>query len=261
MLNSKNLLSYLLTLLLSFALTACPDDCETDDAGVDEETEEAGGASEECEDDSGVDGGNDTAGTDTDPGGAETGGTDGGAETGGTETAGDFSYVIIQDDSIDTNNDGTPGADICEVTVTCAGEDLSPSDYDSDMGTSEPCDGDNGDNCVCEGTEIVEPTCTSGNDRYDVNVVSDGFSCGEDNGVSPYMSLGKGGVAIFDYGQDLTGCTVTVEEAEGSDVEGYIVAVCNTGDINMGVELLAGEDCAAIQSASDGGSSSFVVGE
>ena len=132
MLNSKRLMAYLLTLLVSFAFIACDgDDCDetAGDAAGEEMSEEE--ADDSCAE--GGDAGGDPAGEV--PAGDE-GGTSAGEEGGvvAGDTAGDmagetpvvaYNFVVVQDQTEDVNDDGTPGVDVCEISVNCGDEELT----------------------------------------------------------------------------------------------------------------------------------------
>jgi hypothetical protein len=227
-------LTYLLALSLSFALTACgDDDCGEAEGGMTGGTAEA---DTDCEaggmmggatgGDTGGDAGGMTGGTTGGDAGGMTGGDTGGMTggdtggmTGGMTTA-PYTYLVIQDTSDDVNNDGTPGADVCEVTIECPMAAPAVSAAELNIGESELCDGSNGMNCIC--TEEMNATCSSGINRGDETVAYDGDATCEDN----YVSIGEEGQLVLAYDADLTGCTINIVEKSGNDSEGYIVAIC-----------------------------------
>jgi hypothetical protein len=220
--NMKNLLAYLLTLVVSVSLTACTDDCANDEGGA----ADCGGTDAGAGTTAGT-----TAGTDA--------GTDAGAGTTTEPTV--YNTVIIMDMSSDINNDGTPGADILEVDFSCE-SDIDVSELGGELG-SPVCDGSNGENCVCQ--ETVAPTCTSGIDRSDFNTAYDGD-------YETYVSLGIEGSIGFLFTGDVNGCTVTVHEKQGTNTESYAVFACP--------ETAEGpEDCIQVGEATDTEENSYTI--
>ena len=229
--NMKNLLAYLLTLVVSVSLTACPDDCATDEGGAEGGAAEGGAA--DC--------GGATAGAGTTAG--TPAGTDAGAgTTGGTVTEPTvYNMVVIMDMTTDINNDGTPGVDILEVDFTCE-SDVEVSSVDGELG-SPVCDGSNGDNCVCQ--ETVAPTCTSGIDRSD-------FNSAYDADEETYVSLGIEGSLGFIFTGDVNGCTVTVREKQGTNEESYAVFACPESAGSP-------DDCIQVGEATDTAEASYTI--
>jgi len=226
MLNSKTLLSYLLTLLVSVSMIACPDDCEEDggaEAGAEAEAGDEAGA-EEC---GGTDGG--ALGGDVAPGGDDIGGIDGGTDAGSEVPAGPvYTTIFVLDTSTFVDDDGTPGADVCEVTVSCDDDstvNTGTADVAADTGTSPACDGSNNDNCICR--DAVEGIC-GGTDRGDKNLSFDGMSCDTPDN---YTSVGMGGYLSYGFDGDLAGCTVSVEEnGDNGNDESYIIYACTSAE-------------------------------
>jgi hypothetical protein len=133
---------------------------------------------------------------------------------------GEYTYLIVRDTSVEINNRGTPGADLCEVSVDCPMDQLILLDATLNMGASELCTGQNRSNCLC--TQDINETCDTGINRIDEDLVSDGIDqCGDN-----YMSLGLAGQLVLSYNAPLIGCTIQVIESSGLDNEGYSVTVC-----------------------------------
>ena len=105
MLNSKTLLTYLLTLCVGFMMTACPDDeCESDEAGAEAGAEaEAEGGDDSCEE-AGTEGGEEGG----EEGGAE-GGEEGGAEGGEEVPVTTYEIVVDKDISTEINDEALRG--------------------------------------------------------------------------------------------------------------------------------------------------------
>ena len=183
-----------------------------------------------------------------------TGGAD--APVGGeAPPASTYNYVIILDTSTEINADGTPGADIGEVTVTCDGAAVSGAiDPASNTGDSAACDGSNGENCICPGNGFTEDVCGSGTNRGNTALTIDGTSSADD--AQNYASIGSGGKLVLVFADDLSGCDVVVDEVVGGDAESYEVYVCASAD--------EGGDCAnggaPIFAADMGGTASGSVG-
>ena len=192
----KNFLAYLLTVMVGLSLTACPDDECATDAGVEAGAEGGAAGGDECLE-----------------GGVE-GGVEGGAE------AVVYSVIVIQDNTDDINNDGTPGVDLCEIDIECADGAVTEAAGSLQSGSPE-CDGSNNDDCICR--EEVAGIC-GGTDRGDDSLIFDGIYCDEDG--DNYASVGIGGEYTLDTGVDLMGCDVTVHEKKGSNAESYLVYAC-----------------------------------
>lgn len=247
MLNSKTLLTYLLTLMVGFMMTACPDECDEETAGAEAGSEEemAAGAEDACADEGGEAAGGDVAGTPAEAG-----------TPAGGEPAVAYNQVVVVDTTTDINDDGTPGVDICEVDIACDGEAVGMIDnIAQSFGDSPSCNADNGDNCVCDGTEM-RGVCTSGTDRANKELTFDGdASCENDNwstvGISGYLAYESASFA------DCGSIDVTVTERDGNNDESYIVALCgDVADINIS-EMMFGDACAVIGSAETSGTSNF----
>jgi hypothetical protein len=231
MLNSKTLLSYLLTLLVSVSMIACPDDCEEDggaEAGAEAEAGDEAGA-EEC---GGTDGG--ALGGDETPLGGDVAGAEGGAEGGAEVPAGPvYTTIFVLDTSTFVDDDGTPGADVCEVTVTCGDDstvNTGTADVAADTGTSAACDGsNNGDSgCICRDAVSEGDVSCGGTDRGDKNLSFDGMSCDTPDN---YTSVGLGGYLSYGFDGDLAGCTVSVEEnGDNGNDESYTIYACTSAE-------------------------------
>jgi hypothetical protein len=247
MLNSKTLLTYLLTLMVGFMMTACPDECAEDTAGAEAGSEEeaAAGAEDACADEGGETAGGETAGGET-----------AGGDAAGAEPVVTYNQVVVVDTTTDINDDGTPGVDICEVDIACDGAPVGMiDDIKQDFGDSPSCNADNGDNCVCDGTEM-RGVCTSGTDRANKQLTFDNDASCEGNnyssvGISGYLSYVSSSFA------DCGTIDVTVTERDGNNDESYIVALC--GDIaNINInEMMFGDVCAVLGSAATSGTSNF----
>lgn len=257
MLNSRTLMTYLLTLLVGFMMTACPDDdCSEDGAGSEEET--AAGSEEEGESDDSCEEGGDIGGDSN--GIAGEAGSDGGSDGGEAGSSGGddmpataYNHVVVQDNTTDINTDGTPGVDICEVDVTCDGTSVDDASVVSSLG-SPVCNGSNDDNCVCDGA--VVGVCTSGKNRADESLIFDGdSSCEDDNwastGINGFFALEIDGLS------ECESVAVTVTERVGEQTESYVVALCDDVANFSFSEMMFGDSCMVIGSAGDGGMSSF----
>ena len=254
MLNSKTLMTYLLTLCVSFMMTACPDDeCDTETAGdemAEESAEEAGG-DDACEE-AGVMAGESAGET----AGGDEGGDEAGAEAGTEVEVTAYNFVVVQDTTEDINNDGTPGVDICEIDIVCGGDPVSSVNVDV-MPGSEACaaDGSNSENCICDGSHS-EAVCGSGTNRGNAEWLFDGdSSCEGDNwtsiGIDGYASLEVEGLA------DCASVDVTVTEKDGPNNESYIVALCDSAENLNYSAMMFGDSCAVIGSAETAGSNTF----
>ena len=249
MLNSKTLMTYLLTLMMSFTIVACDDECDSETAG-DEMAEDAeAGGDDACEE----------AGTEAGEAAGEAAGDEAGGEAGdeaGAEVeVAAFSSVVIQDITEDINDDGTPGVDICEISLTCDGTPISEVAIGVEPG-SDWCDGSNNDNCICPG-EAIEGIC-GGTDRGNSDwLFDDDDSCSGDN----WTSIGINGRIVVDA--EIEACDqidVSVAEKDdgaGMEVEGFIVALCSDTSALEYNELMFGDACVVIGSAENGGSNTW----
>jgi hypothetical protein len=254
MLNSKTLMTYLLTLLVGFMMTACPDDDCDESAG----DEAAAGSEEEGEEDDscaeGGDIGGDTAGEVAGDSGGDSGGDSAGDSAGDDMPATAYNHVVVLDNTTDINADGTPGVDICEVDVSCDGSPVADASVVSNLGSSPVCDGTNDVNCVCDG-EVVG-VCTSGKNRADESLVFDGdASCDGDNwastGINGYIALEVEGLS------ECASVDVTVNEKDGEQEESYVVALCDDVANFDFSEMMFGDSCVVIGSAAASGESTF----
>ena len=229
-LNRLNLVQLIaLYTLIACGLLACDEDlCDDSGAGGEDNaddyygtSEEGGEEFEECDE---SDTGGDTGDTTTDqdlPGNA-------------------YQYIVIVDNSLDFNEFGTPGADLCDVVVNC-GENVPVFDFQQEPGSSPVCSDSNPTLCICE--YQVAGIC-GGVDRHNPLAIENQLSCNGDdvNNQSPYYSLGLGGVLILDYDQDLSGCFVSVTERQGDDQEGYKVYACTEPNFSP----IKSDDCVAL---------------
>ena len=241
MLNSKTLMTYLLTLFVGLMMTACPDDdCDGEEAGDEAAASEEEAAGEDSCEEAGTE-----AGTEAD--------TE--ADTEVEVTA--YNIVVVQDTSTEINDQGTPGADICEIEIACDGIDIRTANISSIEDGSPTCDGSNRMECVCgDGDGSIEP-CGSGIDRGNVDWMFDGdASCDGDN----WTSLGMDGMVSIkpdtDAGEpalaDCASVAVTVTEKAGPQNESYIIALCdNAANLNYS-EMMFGDSCAILGSAETG---------
>lgn len=216
----KKLLVCALGLTVAFTVVACDvddeDGAECDDSGVCG----AGGA-----------------------GGA--GGAPGMGGMGGTPMGAEYKYVIIVDNSADENMQGTPGADICGVIAECDGVESTATSAEITVGQGLVCDG-----------STTEPPCESGTNRQDAAAARDrGDNCEPGSSPSDYASLGLSGELALGFATDLQGCSVTITELTGNDVEGYDVYVCQTAVLDAAT-CIGG---AVLQSADMGGAISVAV--
>ena len=219
--SNKNLLAYLLTLVVGLTMTACPDSDCGDDLGGTEVGGAAGGA-EDCEE------GGATGGAT----GGMTGGMTGG-DMGGAEEPVFNTLVVFDTTGVSDDDNGTPGADICEIDIECDGVTVSADDITVYLEISTPgCSETDDSACICDGERQDGPPSCGTTDRSDdisndTNdlVVYDGNLC--EDGNDPYVSLGSGGRVIIEVageGVDLRQCNVVVYEA-GSD-ESFGAEVC-----------------------------------
>jgi len=222
----KNLLAYLLTLVVGLTMTACPDsECDDDLLGGTEVGGALGGA-EDCEEGGAL--GGETGGAI----GGETGGMTGG-ETGGAEEPVYNTLVVFDTTGVSDDDNGTPGADICEIDIVCNGETVSADDITVYLELSTPgCSETDSSACICDGErQDGPPSCGTtdrsddiSNDSNDI-VVYDTNLC--EDGDDPYVSLGSGGRVIIEVAGedvDLRECEIAVYEA-GED-EAYGAEVC-----------------------------------
>lgn len=206
-------------LAMGFAVIGCDTDENCDDAGV-------------CTGDGGEGG----AGGEGDAGGI-------GGEGGGGAA---YDTIVIVDTSTDTNAAGTPGADICGVSVECEGTSINATAVSSDPGMSDDICGEG------------EPNCSA--DRGDSAAIEDdGSTCeAASSPDSDYMSLGMGGWVSANFGERaLNGCTITVVELVGGDEEGYDVYAC-MGDSD---DPANSTDCVMIGASSGGDFSGAIPAE
>ncbi len=164
----------------------------------------------------------------------------------------EYRYVIVADDSPETDTDGTAGSDVCGMVAVCDGESLTGLEATLTLGEGTVCDGN-----------TTEAPCQSGINRQEPGTALDtGDECDPannlDEGPSHYVSLGVTGQLAVDFGRDLQGCEVTVREPAGLDMEGYYVYVCESAEINNDTCLLMGN---SVAEALMGDDVSFVVPE
>jgi len=273
MLNSKTLMTYLLALFVGFTMVACDDDDCSDTAGAaagDEAEAEETEVDDSCVESgetagmmagevvagmlSGEEVGGNGAGEEVGGNGAgeEVGGNGAGEEVAGETPTSTYNFVIVQDKSEDINDDGTAGADICEVSITCDDTEVEDAVIGSDLGDSGICDGSNSDNCVCE-TE-VPVVCTSGIDRSDaLNAFNGDKNCGDD-----YVSIGMNGRLSFEV-EGLGECSsigVEVVEKEGPDNESFVVGLCESDDVDLS-EMIMGDSCTVLGESNGGEAANF----
>ncbi len=211
----KNLLIAVFGLTMSVAFVGCDTDEDCDDAGV-------------CTGDGGEGGAGGAGGA--------------GGEGGGGAAA--YDRIIVVDTSAEENMAGTPGSDICGISVECEGTSINASAESNEPGDGDICgDGDEG--------------CSA--DRGDSAAVEDdGSAC--DPASSPdsdYMSLGIGGWVSTSFGQDINGCTVSVVEHSGNDAESFTVYAC-MGDSD---DPANADTCTEVASSSGGNATGAVPAE
>lgn len=175
---------------------------------------------------------------------------DGGAGGEGGEGGGmmdpEYRYVVIVDDSMVENMNGTPGADICGIVADCGGTELT--------GVSAELIA--GDGLVCDGSTTEAP-CESGTDRGNEAAALDtGANCEAGSSPSDYVSLGVVGQIAVQFDQDLQGCNLNIIELVGPDMEPYDVYVCQSTVAEAETCLLMGS---VGSSGEDGGSVSIDV--
>ena len=227
MLNYKSLLSYLLVLAMSFAITAC-DDCDDEEGGAEAAGEEAkADAGEESEEE----GGEECPEAGTDGGSAEAGTAEAGTAEAGTEEA-SYNYLVLVDDGDMGDTVGTSGADIYGLAVSCD-DGAATLSYDSQSfgASAQGASCTAGTDCVC--TVAVEGNC-GGTNRGDTNNILSG-------GDDAYYSMGNGGYVIFSADKSLDSCSATWKE-KGDD-EDAVAYACTSKETNP---AMAGDECAQI---------------
>ncbi len=127
-----------------------------------------------------------------------------------------YRWLIVLDDSIDENQAGTAGADICGLSAACGADELVGVDAELVLGDGRVCDGVPGG--PCGDTRREDPRAA----------LDDGAMCEGGSSPSDYVSLGVTGSLAVDFGRDLRGCTVYLVELAGRDAEGYAVYLCET---------------------------------
>lgn len=212
----KNMMLFLICLISSISILACDDEICNEEGGEERDDyygsgeeggEEGGEEFEECAD-----------------------GEDEGSTGGSTSLDSQYNYLVLVDSSLDFNQFGTPGADICDVVVDC-GERLQFLEFESSQGDSPICSDRDPALCVCE-TEVAG--ICEGIDRVNPLNVENGLRCdgNDQNNQSPYYSLGMEGTLILDYDEDLSGCTVSTTERQGNDQESYILYACTESNFD-----------------------------
>ena len=125
---------------------------------------------------------------------------------------GTYPWLIIIDDSAEESMVGTPGADICGVSVVCGGVEHIPAEVDYLSGDGYVCDRE-------------EEGCSAS--RADPDAVLDsGELCEGASVPSDYLTLGFGGTVALRYDRSLRGCSIEVVELVGNQQEGYELWVC-----------------------------------
>ncbi len=151
-----------------------------------------------------------------------------------------FTVVYILDVTEEENTTGTPGVDVCGVSVTCDGNAFVGEAADLVAGAGEVC-------------QVGRPECSA--DRGDPNAaLDDGAACEAGSVPSDYVSIGVNGSLAVGFARDLRGCTVDiVENNQGATPEAYEVFICADLD---GADCLGG---ASLANAAQGGNLSFDV--
>ena len=202
MFNLKSLLSYLLVLAMSFAITAC-DDCDEEEGGAE--------AGEEAKADGGSEEGGSEGGEECPEGGESAGGDAGdgddggdGDGDGGDDDGGEVSYnYLVLVDNGNSDEVGTSGADVYGVSATCDDGAAALTFDSAGFGASSVCTA-TGQDCVCR--DAVEGMC-GGTDRGDTGNILGGSE-------DAYYSMGNGGHAILSSDKNLDGCSVAYMEVK-----------------------------------------------
>lgn len=116
-----------------------------------------------------------------------------------------FHYVIVVDESREENMAGTAGADFCGLLAVCGGASSAGvlAEVRRGIGT------------VCDGTHMNAP-CEAGVDRANPDaVLDDGTRCEPTSNPSDYASVGVGGQLSVQFGVDIVGCQIRIEELAG----------------------------------------------
>ena len=158
-----------------------------------------------------------------------------------------YSWLIIEDTSVDMNTAGAPGADICGVEFSCP--DALDGRRIEGYGVEAILEAGAGEHCI-EGETVNGEPCFA--DRDDARAALDApqMPCEADSAPSHYVALGLGGrlavrvdtnsASLGEHG--LLGCDVVVHERPGREREGYRVSVCADPD---GLDCLAPRPVAA----------------
>ena len=163
----------------------------------------------------------------------------------------EYNFVVVKDTSDDTNPDGTPGVDICDIAVTCDGEAVFQVEGIFIFRGSPVCDGSNNDNCLCR---YEVPGQCGGVDRSEeYRVFDENVSCENDD----WTSLGINGSIALNF--DIHSCTevnVTVTEKVSPEYESFIVALCRSADV-FASNTMSGDDCIELGGYTGGGVAEF----
>ena len=162
-----------------------------------------------------------------------------------------YTWVLVEDTSIEMNAFGAPGADICGVAFDCGGG-VRGVGVDAHLWA--------GDGEACRaGGEVNGEACFADRDDPLAAVGSPHDPCEADSSPSHYVALGLGGVLAVRVDTDdgdlptLEGCSVTIYERTRRDAESFQVSVCADAG---GVQCL---QPAPLAVSPDGGDVRFVV--
>lgn len=147
-----------------------------------------------------------------------------------------FDTLLLFDDGSMDDNIGTSGVDFCGASADCA----SAVSATLVLGGGTICRSE-GPGCVTDRTDAVA-------------ILDDGSSCETASVPSDFVSVGTDGMIAVGFDGDLRGCTVTVVEFAGANIEAWEAYVCDTGDVAIANCLNQDQP---VQSAANGGTVTF----
>jgi hypothetical protein len=210
-----------LFLTTSTIATGCDVEEETEDGGVGGEADGGGGEGGEGGEGGGGGGG----------GGGGVGGGAGGGEPCTIDD--DLNFVIIQDTTAANmvNDKGSPGVDICGITVECDGTELNASEATLTPGSGNFCKA----GMTVPTNEGGTESCSADRDDESAAIGASEAMCGiaPVENQSQYVAIGVGGKLALKVTRDggLKGCTLIVNElAGGTEAESYEVRICADAD-------------------------------